>query len=345
MLKLGASVVKPVAIHSAISIVCSIIILPETVNAQFIKRFRGLFLPLAKALRTQPQIFAVSAMSDNFDPNPFYKEIENAEAALAPLAATSRILKRDLSWGRFGSKDFSRLHELARIVTVRVNGMAFYFKIMDSSVNKQRGMPGFSLLNTPVGSPGPSRPVSPTASMTDLQTPSPSNVSIASSRRRRRHRQMSSTHHSLNLYHHTLSHNHSHIHNPLSHIFNHHHRHSHTNSLATFSVSEAWNHDLAVGVFETQRYLNLESKLLHPRAEEFIPVIVSLLGECSKELTECCAETLEYLAECFANMNEYRFWKLFRRTRSRTWGESIRNDEAARARLQVAIVSFQKDKR
>ena len=108
-----------------------------------------------------------------------------------------------------------------------------------------------------------------------------------------------------------------------------------------------WNGspETAVGVFETQRYLNLEERLTHPRAEEFIPQIVALLGEGSNELTTCCAETLEYLANCFAHMNEYRFWKVFRRERSKTWGEVIRDDEAARAKLQDAIDAFRADKR
>ena len=108
-----------------------------------------------------------------------------------------------------------------------------------------------------------------------------------------------------------------------------------------------WNGspETAVGVFETQRYLNLEERLTHPRAEEFIPQIVGLLGEGAEELTSCCAETLEYLAGCFAHMNEYRFWKVLRRERHKSWGETIRDDEAARAKLQAAIDEFSEDKR
>ena len=56
----------PIAFHSAIALTCAAIVVPETVNAQFIKRFRAVFVPLSTALRTQKEIFAVPALSDEF---------------------------------------------------------------------------------------------------------------------------------------------------------------------------------------------------------------------------------------------------------------------------------------
>ncbi|KAI5115336.1 hypothetical protein M0805_008881, partial [Coniferiporia weirii] len=263
----GQSILKPIAFHSAIALLCSIFVFPETVNAQFIKRFRGVFVPLSKAMRIQPEIFAVSAWSDEFDPSAFINQVAAAEAALAPLAAASRLLKKDLSWGRFGSKDFSRLHELARRMAVRANGMAFYFKIIDPVVGKQVGT--FSVLNTPMSSPAqsraPTRPPSP--NLSQIEVNSPSNVSISSTRPRNRHRHHSA-HHSIHnsLYQHTLNFYHSH----------HHHHHHHVPSVFTHPTSLfhevlSRSTENAVGVFESQRFLNLELRMAHPNADELVP--------------------------------------------------------------------------
>ncbi|OCB89516.1 hypothetical protein A7U60_g3311 [Sanghuangporus baumii] len=342
---IGESVIKPVAIHSAISIVCAAFVLPESVNAQFIKRFQVVFSALAKAVRTQPEIFQKSALSDEFDPTPFFKQVEAAESALAPLAATSRLMKRDISWGRFGSKDFSRLHELVRRMTVRANGMAFYFKIMDSSANKQPGTPAFSLLNTPAHSPPSSRPPSPTRSARSSRSLSDLNISASASvasvnsasARRRRRQQRHSAHNSLyqaalQFYHH------AHHRNSRQSRHQHPHRRHHTSSLFHDVLNKT--SEGAVGVFESQRYLNLETRLTHPNAEEFIPQIVHHLGESSADLVQCAGDALEHLTLKFGRMNEDRFYKLFCRERAMSWEEGIHDDESMLKKLKSVREEF-----
>ncbi|KAL5495894.1 hypothetical protein ACEPAI_1358 [Sanghuangporus weigelae] len=345
---IGESVIKPIAIHSAITIVCAAFVFPESVNAQFIKRFQVVFSALAKAVRTQPEIFQKSALSDEFDPTPFLKQVEAAESALAPLAATSRLMKRDISWGRFGSKDFSRLHELLRRMSVRANGMAFYFKIMDSSANKQPGTPAFSLFNTPAHTPPSSRPPSPThstpssRSLSDLNFSANASVASVNSApaRRRRRQQRHSAHNSLyqaaiQFYHHT--------HHRNSHQSRHHHNHHHPSKYHASSLF----HDVldrasegVVGVFESQRYLNLETRLMHPKAEEVIPQIVHQLGESSADLAQCAGDALEHLTRRFGRMNEDRFYKLFRRERAMSWEEGIRDDESMLMKLKSVLEEF-----
>lgn len=294
-------------------------------------------------MKTQPDIFATSAISDAFDPEPFLKQVAAAESALAPLAATSRLLKRDLSWSRFGSKDFSLLHEQARKMTMRANGMGFYFKIIDPMVNKQPGTPALSRITTPVSSPPPSRPSSPPVSRPPSRPPSPSHSQTdlsqqtsptPSTRRRSRHR-----HHTggNSLYHTTL-----HLYHALQkHASGHHHHSSNAPSI----FHEAMDRENTVGVFESVRYLNLESRLAHPHAEEWIPKIIFLLSESSRELTECCAETLDHVANWLERMNQDRFWKLFRRERQKSWQETIEEDEAVYAKLRAVLDDFRQNKR
>ena len=125
----------PIAFHSINAILCSLLIFPESVHAQFRRRFHAVLSPLVEALRDQPKLLknAPSFFDLDFDAGveKYTKQVQAAEAALGPLAMTGRLMKKDCSFGRFGPGDFRLIHELVRRMTVRANGMAFYFKIMD----------------------------------------------------------------------------------------------------------------------------------------------------------------------------------------------------------------------
>ena len=88
--QIGEAVVIPVAYHSAIALACSILVFPETINAQFIKRFHGVFVPLAIAMRGQSDLLGTSPTSEGFNPESFDELVSAAESALAPVAATRR---------------------------------------------------------------------------------------------------------------------------------------------------------------------------------------------------------------------------------------------------------------
>jgi len=128
-------VVVPIAFHSAVAIITSAFILPETVNAQFVKRLKLVMGPLTQAIKGQKDILNTSPLSDAFHPDTFALLITQAEAALTPLAASARLLKRDLSWGRLNgmskriilylyidvipANDLRELQMFARKLTVR----------------------------------------------------------------------------------------------------------------------------------------------------------------------------------------------------------------------------------
>ena len=100
-----------------------------------------------------------------------------------------------------------------------------------------------------------------------------------------------------------------------------------------------------VGVFESQRYLNLEARLTHPNAEEVIPQIVHRLGESSADLVQCVGDALEHLAVKLSRMNEDRFHKLFCRERAMSWEEGIRDDEGMLRKLKGGLEEFRTKKR
>ncbi|KAF8310786.1 hypothetical protein DL93DRAFT_2084164 [Clavulina sp. PMI_390] len=152
--QIGQTVVIPLAAHSAISLLCSALIFPETVNAQFTKRLVNVLTPLSKALKTQPELLKLDPFDKEFDAKAFQNLVNQAEAGLIPLRASSDLLKQDFSYGRFSGKDLKTIRDFARKLTVRCDGLAFYYRILDPTRTR------FPTSQTPA----PTRPGSPALS-------------------------------------------------------------------------------------------------------------------------------------------------------------------------------------
>ncbi len=108
----------PITFHSAVSMLVAIFVLPETINSQYRKRFHGVFAPLSKAFRSQPALLMTRPTSGSFDSLALRGQVTAAEKALGGLAASGRLLKKDISYGRLGAGDFKHLHALTRRLTV-----------------------------------------------------------------------------------------------------------------------------------------------------------------------------------------------------------------------------------
>ena len=65
----------------------------------------------------------------------FAKFVSQAEAALVPLATSGRIMKKNISWGRIGPKDYLLLQERARQMIMHANGMTFSLNAICSQSN------------------------------------------------------------------------------------------------------------------------------------------------------------------------------------------------------------------
>jgi hypothetical protein len=67
-----------------------------------------------------------------------------------------------------------------------------------------------------------------------------------------------------------------------------------------------------VGLFETQRYLNLEARMFHPEYESLTEQAVSLLCRSTRDLLLASATGLEFVVDWLDNLNHRRFnwtWK------------------------------------
>ncbi|KAH8105047.1 hypothetical protein DFH11DRAFT_1864282 [Phellopilus nigrolimitatus] len=341
--QVGQTIVIPVAFHSAMAIFCSLFVLPDSVHVQFRERFHAVLTPLSVALRAQPALLRTSPHLPEFDAGvaEYTARVLAAEAALAPLTATRVLMKKDLSLGRFGAGDFKAMHALARRMAVRANGMAFYFRIMDPVRHAFPGTGG----TTPIHS-GPSSPPgtphahvhahfgSNAASVSNSH--SNSSASIAS-RRRRRH--TTALPHYFSLPHAA----HAHAHTP---------GHPHLGSLFHEVRARAPEH--AVGAFESQAYLNLETRLAHAGADALRFRMTCLLGESAGALLGCAADALDHCTGWLQRVNDDRLWKrvwrgvrgrIRRRAGERMCEEVVLENEEVKARLKACLEEFRKTKR
>ena len=206
--------------------------------------------------------------------------IKASEAALGSLAASARLLRSDLIYGRFSPLDFAAFQQMCRRMSGRTNGLATFFSFVGLGAGAGIGLgagksggdetPAHTVPNSPEkGTPraGPSRK---TSMHEDDEGKSP---------------------HAPSSPHTTLSH--TKAPSSILHQRHLHHDHDHSHKLHTSLLSlsrhgpsydkpnrghETTEH--AVGIFESQRYLNLEATLLwDPNWEEWTRKALQGLGE------------------------------------------------------------------
>lgn len=106
------------ALHTAISVACSILIFPESINARYGKCLQEVLVPLRDTFEKQPSLLCQQITDIHAFVDPLSQSLAQAEMALGPLSAARRLMKRDVSWGRFGPNDLIRFHHIARTLTV-----------------------------------------------------------------------------------------------------------------------------------------------------------------------------------------------------------------------------------
>jgi Putative ER transporter, 6TM, N-terminal len=262
--------VFPITSFSAIALLASIMIFPSTISAQFTTRLQEVLSPLVESLELHRRVLKSVPYTENFaEMVASIKALTGrSEANLTSLAASARLLDSDLIYSRFAPKDFHTFHNLARRITARASGMETYFTLIDPVSEKFPMTPAASFAPTPVIPASPtsiSRVQSPerTESPTDCLGTNPSNhrPSFSSSSQDTQffHRRSSA------LTPPRLSHRHTPPHILL-------HR-------KLLRVSDL-RREKAVGLFESQRYLNLEATNFHdPDSEAYTIQATALLSD------------------------------------------------------------------
>ncbi|KAF9457122.1 hypothetical protein BDZ94DRAFT_1203283 [Collybia nuda] len=317
----GKSILLPLTFHSAIALLASIFIFPSTISAQFTTRLQGVLTPLESYLEVHRSLLKSSPHTPSFvDATTDLKTlVGQSEAGLLPLSASTRLLRSDLIYGRFAPDDFHPFQNLARRIVGRANGMGMYFTLIDPTREKFPVTPAPSVPATPIMSPSPtvlSRAPSferiPLAEHRDgaqHDRSEPTSPLFSSRSRRESHFEKhahSSPHRSRST---SRQRSHGHIHQV------HHHRHPHHkllhSSLLHLSLSRSHRYENAVGVFESQRYLNLEATRFNdPDAKTYTTQTTLLLHESCDDLLAVCGSGVATIREWFDGVRDgrFKFW-------------------------------------
>ncbi|KAJ7632836.1 hypothetical protein FB45DRAFT_744966 [Roridomyces roridus] len=308
----GRSIVVPISMHSAISLVCSVFIFPSTISSQFTTQLTLVLASLTKSFELHQSILKLDPYSAAFASmvSTNAASVAKSEASLAPLAASARLLKGDLVYSRFAPTDLIALQDVAKRMAVRAHGMTLYYQIIEPGRER---FPVSTPATPAPASPVPSRPPSPVREHRD--SVAEDSLPTTPTRKSR----------------HSYFHNHHNHHNLLH------------NSLLHLSRKK---HQNPVGVFESQRYLDLEAHLHHPDTEAHTKEIVGLLAESCTPLLKACQDSLIWTQDWLGYVRQGWISQLLAGAKERrALKQRMKELSFVRANLKKTLESFKEDKR
>lgn len=269
---------------------------------------------------------------------------------MTPTVVWLRLLNRDIVWGRFSPSDVSMLQWSMRRIVTRAEGMNIYFTLIDPTRERFPVTPAPTTPNTPAmtrtPTPVASRSSSPTRGRRDRSVDKLAQVqtrdSVHSMHRRRGGGASSPLHAAIARHLRHLSGKHSHG--------RHHHREHHDNHLhlslleMAHSLSTHQDTESAVGVFESQRYVNLEmTRLSHGQSSELTAQFTELLGESCDDLLGAAHEGVLAVKMWVTGVRRADFGGKSKVEKMRE--ERVQKLENVRDELHRTIEAFRNDKR
>ncbi|CBQ69669.1 conserved hypothetical protein [Sporisorium reilianum SRZ2] len=139
---LGQSVVVPLAAKAAVNIVLCLVFFPKSVNSQFVERLVAVLTPIADACGDQVKLLQTSPLDtpstttgegetakEGFDFECVKNKLSAAEGGLVPMAMSSRLLTREISFGLASGDDLKALERLTRSLIAPADGWSYYYSI------------------------------------------------------------------------------------------------------------------------------------------------------------------------------------------------------------------------
>ncbi|KAK7688323.1 hypothetical protein QCA50_008695 [Cerrena zonata] len=339
---IGKAIVIPLVIHSALCLLSAAVVFPATMSAQYMACFGRVLEPLNAALSQHREVLAMDPSSDEFKSTvtSIKTLVDSSEASLASAGAVNRLLKLDIVWGRFAPADLAALQWWLRRLVTRSNGMGIYFSLIDPTRERFPVTPAPSTPITPAvgNTPEPSRPPSPNgdehpgrAARRRFNKDNHLNKSASSSPLRHSISQTLTRHFSKHQHH--TQHDH-HLHFSLLHL-------AHNLSLSRVSTSPS---EAVVGVFESQRYLHIEStRLSAARSPEATALFTELLHESCDELLENARNALSGVQEWVGGVRKSSFGG--RKKIEQMRKAKLEGLESLQSALKGAVDRFRKEKR
>ncbi|KAF8956639.1 hypothetical protein BDZ97DRAFT_1763642 [Flammula alnicola] len=376
---IGRAIAVPLAMHSALALLGSLFIFPSTISALFTTRLAAVLTPMLASLthhRTLLSTDSLTSPSFTLTLVAMRSETRKTEAALIPLAAAARLLKSDLIYGRFAPHDFRAFQKMSRRLAGRADGLGVYFGLIDPAREKFPGTAAHTPAGTAPGTPhgvlsratsrATSRAPSPErgdgstrgdnegdpALRTSASRPNLQQLSRATTRSQAPTRPSSIAQSPLKLAHshsHSLTHAHSYLHTHHSHGHHHHHHHILHMSLLSLAKARAKRPELAVGTFESQRYLNLELTRLHdPHEEEYTEGSMELLKQSCDPLLEACQLGLSTTQTWFGTVRDGRmlyFLGIKQEEARKRQEERVKKIKEVREKVMAQLEKFRESER
>ncbi|CDU22185.1 uncharacterized protein SPSC_00815 [Sporisorium scitamineum] len=166
---LGQSVVVPLAVKAAVNIILSILFFPKSVNSQFVERLVAVLNPIADACGDQVKLLHTSPLDtpstasekspsqakDGFDFECVKNKLSAAEGGLVPMAMSSHLLTREISFGLANGDDLKALERLTRSLIAPADGWSYYYSSIKADIQSAHfpKTPVPSRLTTPAITP------------------------------------------------------------------------------------------------------------------------------------------------------------------------------------------------
>ncbi|EIM24284.1 hypothetical protein E3Q22_00034 [Wallemia mellicola] len=322
---IGSYFALPLALQSAINILCSIFVLPVTVNHQFLIGLQAVLQPLQKFVQAETDMLGIPVTSEDWIERVKYLKQLNSQSVQAMIAVRTKdaYIFREYSFGLLRGRDCHEMLELIRVVHLRSGGFLTFCEALLVAFHNRHILQEAVTIADPSEMPhataslyGNSRNPSPYSSQ-----PGTPRSSVALSRHDTGDSRDNDSHHSG------------------LHIFG-----SHSIGTLTEMLTKK-KHVAPIGVFESQRYMALEQQLKFTD-QEFVRAHFKIVNAESKELNEITAATIAHIHTQIDRIDKVRLgsW-IFRRKDAPSEGDAIVQNMEVCDNLRRAIDKFKNEDR
>ncbi|GAA6024554.1 hypothetical protein JCM11491_000604 [Sporobolomyces phaffii] len=178
---IGLTFFVPFACQHAITIVCTLVVFPETLAHQFSDRAIATLAPLRTVIQRQQLLLAANPRTHEWLEcgEPVKLSTNEALASLAQMNLAEANLTREVSFARVGGKDLTHVLHKMRVLTARTTGFVRFYDVVSNHLHRDaasdaKGGPVADQLTIHLGRSGaPSTVASPDDTPASTRPPSP----------------------------------------------------------------------------------------------------------------------------------------------------------------------------
>ncbi|KEI37617.1 uncharacterized protein L969DRAFT_89573 [Mixia osmundae IAM 14324] len=335
---IGETFYLPYIWQSAVNLACSLLIFPEQLGAQTVRRMSAALSPIRAIAADQTAMLATSPLCEEWD---IYKRNEGRLAqsgqALMQLNATETYVRRDIAWMRMSQSDVSKILTHLRILSARASSFLFFQSMISNRFDRQAGASATqdqqvaTEANFIIRLPRSHNPT-PGTSQEDLgdmqtgaSTPDPAMAS-----------QKADELHPFSLQRSARSgHQHSHL--------NLHHLVGRSGASSPRRSRDRKPRHRPVGLFESAQYHMLAERIGNADDEHAVIEVVALLHSSSADLLHATVDAMDSLLALLQRAGDSGITDIFRNS-NLVWGP-VSERSSALAKLETALHEYRTIKR